>query len=151
MKGVYVPPSRRRYPRLVPSASVTGDDGSTLTISGVVPTDDAWPWFTDPDHLVRWWPSEVDADVRPGGTYRFSWPSWTLRGTYTDVVAGSRLAFTWSWDHDDLPPRAVAVDIERDVTSTRVTIHHSYGSTDERDGYRDGWLHFLDRLAGAIG
>lgn len=137
----------------VEPARVVSHDGDLLSIETTLPTADAWPWFTDPALLSRWWVPEAATDIRTGGAYRFSWPEagWTLTGTYLVVEPPHRLAFTWSWDHDDLPPRRVDVGFGGAEEASKVSIRHAYGNEEERDGYRDGWLHFLGVLAETIG
>jgi uncharacterized protein YndB with AHSA1/START domain len=110
-------------------------------------------WFTDPVLLVRWWPSAAETDPRPGGAYRMYWegPDVTLRGEYRRVVDGERLDFTWSWDHDDLPPRDVTVAFERCGRGTKITVDHEAGSDAEAADYVDGWTHFLGQLAAQLG
>ena len=105
-------------------------------------------WFTDPVLLTRWWPTEAELDVRPGGAYRLFWdgPQVTLRGEYVSVDPGRRLEFTWSWDHDDLPPRHVAIGFARSDLGSLVTVDHEAPTSSEQSDYRDGWEHFLGQL-----
>lgn len=105
-------------------------------------------WFVDPVLLVQWWPSEAETDPVVDGRFRLYWdgPGVTLRGEYVEVVPGERLVFTWSWDHDELPPRRVDIGFQRSDRGTLVTIEHEAGTDDERGDYVDGWTHFLARL-----
>jgi uncharacterized protein YndB with AHSA1/START domain len=105
-------------------------------------------WFTDPVLLTRWWPSEADIDLRPGGPFRMYWerPDVTLRGEYRVTDPGRRLDHTWSWDHDDLPPRFVSITFESADAGTRVRVEHECASESEGADYRDGWEFFLGRL-----
>lgn len=127
----------------------------TATIVTELPGEPSavFEWFTDPVLLVRWWPSEAETDPRPGGVYRLYWagPDVTLRGGYRRVVDHERLDFTWSWDHDDLPPREVGISFERCGRGTRVTVDHEAESDDEATDYVDGWTHFLEQLAAQLG
>ena len=109
-------------------------------------------WFTDPSLLIRWWPSEAQTDPVTGGSYVLYWdgPDVTLRGEYLAVAPGERLGFTWSWDHDDLPPRRVDIGFTRSDRGTLVVVEHEAGSDDERSDYRDGWTHFLGQLAARL-
>jgi len=34
------------------------------------PPDTVFPYFTDPERMVRWMGTEADIDARPGGAYR---------------------------------------------------------------------------------
>ena len=109
-------------------------------------------WFVDPVLLTRWWPTEAEVDSVVGGRYRMYWdgPDVTLRGEYVELSAGERLGFTWSWDHDELPPRAVEVTFSTSGRGTLVTVTHECDSDDEGSGYADGWTHFLGRLDAGI-
>ena len=106
-------------------------------------------WFVDPVLLTRWWPSEADLDVRPGGPFRMYWeePDVTLRGEYRVVDPGRRLDFTWSWDHEDLPPRLVSIAFEDSDVGTAVRVEHDHETESEGSDHRDGWEFFLGRLA----
>jgi uncharacterized protein YndB with AHSA1/START domain len=101
---------------------------------------------------MRWWPSEAETDPVVGGRYRMYWtgPDVTLRGEYVEVSAGDRLGFTWRWDHDDLPPRSVAVAFTASDRGTLVSVDHECESDEEGAGYVDGWTHFLAQLDARI-
>src|SRR5262245_30242427 len=72
--------------------------------------------WTQPEHLARWWGPRgytlisYEADVRPGGTFRFGIRSpegdehWA-HGTYREVVAPERLVFTTAWEQPDGKPK----------------------------------------------
>jgi uncharacterized protein YndB with AHSA1/START domain len=109
-------------------------------------------WFVDPVLLARWWPNEAETDPVVGGRYRMYWngPDVTLRGEYLEVSAGDRVGFTWSWDHDDLPPRRVDVAFAASDRGTLVSVTHEHESEDEGSGYVDGWTHFLALLGARI-
>lgn len=109
---------------------------------------DVFEWFVDPTMLAAWWPSEADTDPVVGGAYRMHWsgPDVTLRGQYLSVEPGVRLSFTWSWDHDDVPPRDVTIAFAVSARGTLVTVDHEAATADEGVDYADGWAHFLARL-----
>lgn len=115
-------------------------------------TSAVFEWFVDPVLLTRWWPTEAETDPVVGGRYRLYWdgPDVTLRGEYLDVAPGERLGFTWSWDHDDLPPRVVDIRFSTSDRGTFVTVTHESESDEESRGYVDGWTHFLGRLDDCI-
>lgn len=108
--------------------------------------------FIDPELLVRWWPSEAETDPQDGGDYRLFWegPGVTLRGHYRKAVPGKQLAFTWKWDHEDLPPRLVDVIFKASPRGCVVSVTHGAGSDDEASDYTNGWIHFLGRLQKAV-
>jgi uncharacterized protein YndB with AHSA1/START domain len=109
-----------------------------------------------PELLRRWWAAEAENDPRTGGWYHAAWPAqgWHLRGRYTIVDPGRALAFTWQWDHEpEQPLRHVAVDVApRPEGGSILTVTHAvYGDSpserEMRESHREGWLHFLGRLA----
>jgi uncharacterized protein YndB with AHSA1/START domain len=138
-----------------PDAGLTGGQVQTATIVTELPGEPSavFEWLTDPVLLVRWWPTEAETDPRPGGAYRMYWagPDVTLRGEYRRVVDGEHLDFTWTWDHDDLPPRDVAVRFESCDRGTKLTVDHQAESDAEATDYLDGWTHFLHQLAAQLG
>jgi uncharacterized protein YndB with AHSA1/START domain len=118
--------------------------------------------WTQPAHLVRWWgprgftmPSHR-IDVRPGGTYRFCMRGpdgadhW-LQGTYREIVAPERLAFTYAWEDATGAPRhqtLVTVTLADEGGKTRLTLRQAvFESVTARDAHQQGWASNLDRLA----
>ena len=77
-------------------------------------------------------------------------PDVTLRGEYRVVEPGARLDHTWSWDHEDTPPRRVSISFADADGSCRIAVRHEFEGAEEGDGYRDGWEYFLGRLAGEL-
>ncbi|MET8952840.1 SRPBCC family protein [Streptomyces sp. NPDC004393] len=64
------------------------------------PVDHVWRLVTDPDELVRWFPSRAEFELHSGGTVHFSgdphMPEPT--GTVLAVDAPRHLSFTWGGD-----------------------------------------------------
>jgi uncharacterized protein YndB with AHSA1/START domain len=114
--------------------------------------EQVYAYFVDPDLLTKWWPTVAEIDPREGGRYRMFWdgPNVTLRGEYRKIVPGRQLAFTWKWDHEDLPPRLVDVIFKASPWGCVVSITHDAGSDDEASDYTNGWIHFLGRLQKAV-
>jgi uncharacterized protein YndB with AHSA1/START domain len=119
--------------------------------------DEVFAYWTDPALLRQWWPEQADTDPRPAGAYHLAWPKmgWHLRGEYTAVEPGIRLAFTWRWEHEpDRPERTVEVlfDAVGDLGTQLTVTHGTYTEADreERDGHMEGWTYFLTRLRDAL-
>jgi uncharacterized protein YndB with AHSA1/START domain len=138
-------------PREIPSGPdrlVVAADFPELTPEAV------FDYWTKPELITRWWPQEAEIEPRVGGRYHLGWPGmkWHLRGVYTAFEPGSRLAFTWNWDHEpDSPERSVAITLESKGEGTRLTATHgTYANTDSdrevRQSHLEGWTHFLSQL-----
>jgi len=119
-----------------------------------VTPDELYSYWTEPAKLKTWWPDEVTIDATVGGRYSFGFPQLEkiLSGTFSEVVPGKRLAFSWRWQGEPgVPERHVIVDFEprRDDTLLTVT-HGTYGGGEaeahEREAHLEGWQHFLGRL-----
>lgn len=121
---------------------------------------DAW---TQPEKLTAWWPQQAtlpaNGDSAVGAEYVLEWPTmkWTLRGTYLGWERPWLLAFTWKWDHEpDLPMRTVVIRFkQKDENVVEIVIvHGAYSEAtreqEDRQSHIDGWIYFLQRLAGTI-
>jgi uncharacterized protein YndB with AHSA1/START domain len=123
---------------------------------GVVPAR-VFAFWTTPGLLCSWWPQEAELDVRVGGAYKLSWPkmNWRLRGRYTAVEPGARLAFTWVWEHQSADVRGVEIHFAHRGDATSVEVRHGpYADTqadrEVRNGHLEVWLQFLGRLGAAL-
>ena len=109
-----------------------------------------FPFFTDPEKMVRWKGTAAELDPRPGGIYRVDVTSQALaRGEYLEVDPFRRVVFTWGWEGDeDVPPGSstVEVTLEPAGDSTLVRLVHSGLPEDKRALHREGWEHFTGRL-----
>lgn len=125
------------------------------------PIEQTWQAFATAEGLQRWWWSHWDdvriqADVRPGGTYRFEAPAAgiMLEGTYLHVEKPQRLAFTWQWNDADGTSADEAVDIRLEPAGqrTRLRLHHSgpWADAAPAASYREGWEFTLGRLDQAV-
>ncbi len=117
------------------------------------PRETVYRYFTDSELLVKWWPEEASVDERADGLYEFAWPSQDVRllGQYVVTESGHRLVFTWSFTHEPLAPSTVDIQFEASDGGTRLTIEHTHGDDpDERQGYIDGWKHFIERLRAVL-
>lgn len=112
---------------------------------------DAW---TDPARLRDWFapnegvPTEATIDLRIGGAYRLELGGATVTGSYTEIVPGERLAFTWSWAHEpELPDMLVTVDFEPKGEGTLLrVVHERFATVEDRDNHGWSWTQNLGRL-----
>lgn len=109
-----------------------------------------FPFFTDPEKMVRWKGTSAELDPRPGGVYRVDVTHQALaRGEYLDIDPPKRVVFTWGWEGDEIVPpgsSTVEVTLEPSGDSTLVRLVHSGLPEDKRDLHREGWEHFTARL-----
>jgi uncharacterized protein YndB with AHSA1/START domain len=117
------------------------------------PIERVFEAFTDPAQLQKWWgPAGVsvpgfDMDVREGGAWRTvmrneAGESWIVSGSYVELRAPHRLAFTWGWEengqrgHETL----VEIDLVASANGTRLTLLQSiFETSDARDRHEEGW------------
>jgi uncharacterized protein YndB with AHSA1/START domain len=111
-----------------------------------------FPFFTDPELMVRWMGTTVEVDPRPGGIYRVEVDgSHIARGEFVEVSSPERVIFSWGWESTDSPVRpgssTVEVTLVPDGEHTIVRLVHSdLPSTDSADAHSTGWEHYLPRL-----
>jgi uncharacterized protein YndB with AHSA1/START domain len=123
---------------------------------------DAW---TDAELLKRWWHAERDwetpaaaVDPRLGGRLRITMRNpadgteYGGAGEFTTFERPRRLAFTWTWDDDELSRRQlVEVDfIEQGPDETLVVVTNRGLPKEEAGDYREGWTASLDNLEDAL-
>jgi uncharacterized protein YndB with AHSA1/START domain len=117
-------------------------------------------YFVRPPLIQRWWAPHAETNARQGGLFHFAWKDMNLhlRGQYSMVERGARLAFTWQWDAErthSRPPRQVSLTFEPCADGTRLHIlHMPYGSTapdqSDRKNHGEAWCFFLARLQSLI-
>lgn len=111
-----------------------------------------FPFFTDPEKMIRWKGVEADLDPRPGGIYRVVvTPRSTARGEYVVIEPNTRVVFTWGWEGPDGPvaPGASTVEITLRPEGAKTIVrleHRDFPSNDVAAGHVEGWDHFLERL-----
>lgn len=73
-------------------------------------------------------------------------------GHYTEIDPPNRLAFTWTWDHDDDGRQTlIEIDFEEDdgVTTVRFT-HNNLRDRESVVEHEDGWTKCFDNLERAL-
>ena len=72
-------------------------------------------------------------------------------GHFVELVAHRRIVFTYGWERPDvgIPPRSTTVEIDLvpRAEGTEVRLVHRGLSEPMADAHRDGWAHYLARLA----
>jgi len=125
-----------------------------------VAPEKVWRAWTDPQALKQWWGpggpeavSLVQLDVRVGGRFRivFGGPQGAeheVQGTYKEVVANRRLAFTWTWPRTT-PEREslVTITFKPAAGGTELEfVHAQHFDEKVRDGHLRGWSEAFVKL-----
>jgi uncharacterized protein YndB with AHSA1/START domain len=108
-------------------------------------------FFTDPEHLTRWMGLTAELNPRPGGLMLLQvHRGRTARGEFKEVVPVSHLAYTFGWEErEKVPPGSslIEIDLMPKNGSTLVRFTHSGLPPEEVEPHREGWNHYLGRLA----
>ena len=113
--------------------------------------------FTTPDILAKWFapgtrmPKPEMLDVRTGGKYRIVMQGEDdapiAIGEYREVIDGSKLVFTWSWDGDPSQPTLVTVTFADVADGTEVVlVHERFITAETCEHHRQGWQAIIDKL-----
>ena len=110
--------------------------------------------LTDADELMRWFPSQVKSDPRPGGEFRYEWKfqdesqNGLQEGKYLEVEENEKIRYPW-----EAGPLATEVEIDLTKTGdgTRVDIRHSGWKSDPesqeiREMHARVWGGYLNNL-----
>ena len=113
-----------------------------------------FPFFTDPEKMVRWKGTSASLDPAPGGLYQVNVTGRDIaRGEYVEVTPFSRVVFTWGWEGEGnpVPPGSSTVEItlSPDGDGTIVRLRHYGLPAEERAEHLEGWAHYLQRLSTA--
>jgi uncharacterized protein YndB with AHSA1/START domain len=118
------------------------------------PRDRVWAAVTEPDQLVRWFPTlSAEVDLRPGGTMRFVWEQGRDEAVIDEIEAPTRFVFRWRPAGLDRPYTTVRITLEEVEGGTRVTLTESgFASLPDEihlqsyEGNLHGWAEELEEL-----
>jgi uncharacterized protein YndB with AHSA1/START domain len=122
---------------------------------------DAW---TNEEVLRRWFHADPDwetptaeVDLRVGGVVRLvmrdpeAGEEHGASGEYTRVDPPRRLAFTWTWDDQDVERQLIELEFTENQGATTVRMtSHGIGTRSRRDSHREGWGFCFDNLDRAL-
>jgi uncharacterized protein YndB with AHSA1/START domain len=133
---------------------MTPVDAGEVTQEVVIgaPPDTVFPYFTDPERMVRWMGTEADIDARPGGAYRILVGGrFAAVGEFLEIDPPRRVVFTWGWEGEGnaVPPGASTIEVTLipQDEGTRVVLVHRDLPEDSRGPHAHGWQHYMPRLA----
>ncbi len=109
-----------------------------------------FPFFTDPERIVRWKGEEATLMPTAGGVYRVKMGENIVLGEFLEVDPPRRVVFTWGWEAESAPLGPGASTVEVKLTpaenDTVVTLTHRDLPDELRGPHEQGWVHYLARL-----
>jgi uncharacterized protein YndB with AHSA1/START domain len=112
-----------------------------------------FPYFTDPQLLIRWIGERADLDARPGGIFALDFGGSAARGSYLEVEPPTRVVFTWGIpENTTLPPGGSLVEVVlvADGADTIVNLTHRDVPPDLEPSHREGWERCMGVLVAAF-
>jgi uncharacterized protein YndB with AHSA1/START domain len=114
--------------------------------------------LTQADELMRWFPTRVESDPRPGGKFNYTWEfkdasqNGSQQGEYVEVVPGRKLSYTWTADSI---PTLVTFHLTEADGETTVELDHAstQAEADQKklhDMHANQWGFFLMNLKGYL-
>lgn len=97
--------------------------------------DKVWAALTKPSALARWFPAEVEMELRPGATITFRFPGGEapeMTGVVTDVEQPTLFAFTWGDQH-------LSWSIAPYADGSLLTLVHTFGDHFGAASFASGW------------
>lgn len=117
------------------------------TIYIEAPPEVVFPFFTDPEKMVRWCGEEAELLPEPGGLLRIRFEGGIVsEGQYVIVDPPRRVVFTVGMSGSAVPigGSRVEVRLTPEGTGTRLTLRHD--GFDASQPVSEGWDHHLSRL-----
>lgn len=118
------------------------------------PPDVVFEYLTTEDGMTAWMGQYARLDPRRGGEFAVDIAGYAVRGEYLVVERPTRVVVSWGiLGTPDLPRGASTVEFRLAATAqgTRLELVHSGLPDTAVAGHRDGWQHFVPRLALAAG
>lgn len=138
----------------------TETDGFSYTLTRTLdaPVARVWQAWTTPEQYAQWAycaPGSVELDVRPGGAWKATVVTpdggeFPMTGTYAEVAENRRL--TIAMDIPGKPePEKMTVDLTPESDDrTRLVVHQTCATTEERDMAEQGTTMLLDSLTAEV-
>lgn len=109
-----------------------------------------FPFFTDPEKLVRWMGRGVLLDPSLGGKYRIDINGSDIAmGEYQEIVPNEKVVMTWGWEKSKaVPPGSSTVEFKLTPqdNGTLLTLTHYGLPASEIESHVQGWSHYMPRI-----
>jgi uncharacterized protein YndB with AHSA1/START domain len=115
-----------------------------------------FPFISERERLLEWIGTDAEIDARPSGVFKvLVGGKHPALGEFVEVSPDQKVVFTFGWDEPGHPIPAGSTRIEISLLAeggkTRVRLVHSGLPADAIADHTQGWEHYLDRLATAVG
>jgi uncharacterized protein YndB with AHSA1/START domain len=110
------------------------------------PPEKVWRALTEPAALAHWFPSEVQVDLRVGGTMGFVFPGREgpdMDGVVTELDPPHVFAFTWGEDQ-------LRWELRPDGDGCVLTLTHTFGDRFGAASFASGWHACVSGLAALL-
>jgi len=114
------------------------------------PAEVVWRTITEPDQMSQWFATRVDLVVAPGarGYMEFGDQGGPVVVEVVDPPA--RFSFRWNHPRGEEPAAGNSMLVEFTLTPEGVRAWPDAEKERYAEEHRDGWLEYLDRLAGVL-
>lgn len=109
------------------------------------PAERVWEAITVPVLLARWFPSEAEFELRPGGTVTFDPDGESYDGQVLTAEPAHRLEFTWEADRLEF-----TLSGAEDGQSTDLTLVHAFDDLAGAASFATGWEGCVAALADVL-
>lgn len=150
----------------IPEIPTADDTDVFLTRVFAAPRDVVWAFFTDPQHLPKWFgpagvhvdPDDIQIDLRVGGTWNLvmvddaTGARYPIRTRITAVTPPEYLEGAADAEAADGPIRGVTLRMwfHDHGDRTRLTLHQGPFTDEQRHQTADGWESSFDRMDAAL-
>jgi uncharacterized protein YndB with AHSA1/START domain len=111
------------------------------------PPDVVFPFFTDPERMIRWCGEAAELEHTAGGVFRLRFEGGVVsEGRFVIVDPPHRVVFTVGMTGSAVPPGGSTVEVRLapEGKGTRLTLRHD--GFDPSQPVSEGWDHHLGRL-----